>query len=414
MSAEKFNSKLNLRKFKKHFIIGGISTLLIILILVYTSEPKEEKAPDKPTASATFSAAKNLNPSPGDIMAQRLDSFTSQQNQQNQQYAQRIAELESQNQAYQKQITETESGVTAINEKLVQLNTTKANASSSLAVTAAPKPQRVVFEDDINSDGSDSDSEFQANAQKAAKNQTMNTSPNSADSKDKNPDKSISTYIPSNTIVPGVLVSSASANTGGNASSDPTPMLVRLTNFARLPNEFKSNLRSCMVSASGWGDLSTERIKARTATLSCVLKSGKAIDIPVEGYIAGEDSKAGVAGVVVTRSGGVAAKATLAGFIQGIGQIGQAIGQTQTITPLGGVTTTVDAQQALISGAGSGVSQAGQTLSQYYMNMLTQISPAIEVAAGRHVTVIFTKGVELKLPINEQNSANETRLPIAG
>lgn len=407
-SAEKFSSKFNLRKFKKRFIIGGIVIILVILVLAYSADKKEQKKAEKLTASSTFTAARNLNPSPGDIMAQRLDLFTQAQQQQNQQYAAKIAELESQNLALQKQNLEAESSVVAINDRLTQLNTMKANNAS--APVAAPKPQKIVFEDDINSDGNDNDADFTENAKKVAK--TQNNNQPAANNNEKNPDKSISTYIPSNTVVEGVLVSSASANTGGNASSDPTPMLVRLTNYARLPNEFKSNLRSCMISASGWGDLSTERIKARTATLSCVLKSGKAVDIPVEGYLAGEDAKAGLAGVVVTRSGGVAAKATLAGFIQGIGQIGQAIGQTQTITPLGGVTTTVDPQQALISGAGSGISQAGQTLSQYYMNMLTQISPAIEVAAGRHVTVIFTKGVELKLPINEQNADNQARLPI--
>lgn len=408
MASEKFSSKFQLKKFKKHFLIGFGIIFVLLLGLVYIADPKPQKVVDKPTASNVFTAAKPIAATPGDIMAQRLDQSLQNQNQQNQQLQQKLADLESQNAAYKKSQDENESNVSAINAKLQQLNTAKASSSTPI-LTA--KPQKLVFEDDINSDTSDSDSSFDNSAKKAAANNAPTSS--STANVDKNPDKSISTYIPSNTVIEGVLVSSASANTGGNASSDPTPMLVRLTNYARLPNEFKSNLRSCMVSASGWGDLSTERIKARTATLSCVLKSGKAIDIPIEGYLAGEDSKAGLAGLVVTRSGGVAAKATLAGFIQGIGQIGQAIGQTQTITPLGGVTTTVDPQQALTSGVGSGISQAGQTLSQYYMNMLTQISPAIEVAAGRHVTVIFTKGVELKLPINEQNSENQAHLPIA-
>lgn len=408
MASEKFSSKFQLKKFKKHFLIGFGIIFVLLLGLVYIADPKPQKVVDKPTASNVFTAAKPIAATPGDIMAQRLDQSLQNQNQQNQQLQQKLADLESQNAAYKKSQDENESNVSAINAKLQQLNTAKASSSTPI-LTA--KPQKLVFEDDINSDTSDSDSSFDNSAKKAAANNAPTSS--STSNVDKNPDKSISTYIPSNTVIEGVLVSSASANTGGNASSDPTPMLVRLTDYARLPNEFKSNLRSCMVSASGWGDLSTERIKARTATLSCVLKSGKAIDIPIEGYLAGEDSKAGLAGLVVTRSGGVAAKATLAGFIQGIGQIGQAIGQTQTITPLGGVTTTVDPQQALTSGVGSGISQAGQTLSQYYMNMLTQISPAIEVAAGRHVTVIFTKGVELKLPINEQNSENQAHLPIA-
>ena len=89
------------------------------------------------------------------------------------------------------------------------------------------------------------------------------------------------------------------------------------------------------------------------------------------------------------------------------------MGQTQTITPLGGVTTTISPSEAVTAGAGAGVSQAGSTLSQYYLNMLQQISPAIEAAAGRHVTVVFIKGIELKLPINNQDGKDNTPLPLS-
>jgi hypothetical protein len=318
---------------------------------------------------------------------------------------QKINDLESQNQTYRKAALEQESNTNALNDKLGKLNTTKIAASGATGNYVSQKPVKAVFEDDINNDSGD-DSTFESATQRIG--QTANNS--SSDKPDEI--KSISTYIPSNTFVKGTLIVALSANTGGNADTTPTPFLVRLTDLARLPNEFRANLRSCMVAGSGYGDLSTERIKMRTTKMSCVLKNGQAIDIQVDGYIAGEDSKPGMRGMVVTHSGGVAGKATMAGFIQGIGAIGQAMGQTQTITPLGGVTTTISPQQAVTAGAGAGISQAGQTLSQYYMNMLTQISPSIEVSAGRHVTFVFTNGVELKLPINSQDVSNNSPLPI--
>ncbi len=407
MTENKFHAKTQLKKFKKHFILGAGVIFLLILVLAFLANPKEEApSTEKRTASATFSAAKTLSATPADIMSQRLEQFSSDQQKINQQNAKRIADLESQNTEYRQAVQEAESKAASINDKLATLNTVKAKSSAPLA----SKPQKIVFEDDINSDTSDSDGEFDKHAKKG----TNQTERSPASDKDKADDKSVATYIPSNTFVKGILVGSLSANTGGNASSDPTPVLIRLTNLAQLPNEFRSNLRSCMVGGSGWGDLSTERVKIRLTTLSCVLKSGKAIDIPVDGYIDGEDSKAGIAGMVVTHSGTLAAKATLAGFVQGIGQIGQAMGQTQTITPLGGVTTTISPSQAVTAGVGSGVSQAGSTLSQYYLNMLQQISPAIEVAAGRHVTVVFIKGIELKLPINNQTDSNTQPLPLGG
>ena len=394
----KFNSKVQLKKFKKHFWLGLLGTIVLILVLAFLSNPKEEKPQEKKAASSTFSAVKPLSVSNADVMSQRLEQYIQEQQKINEQNSKKIADLESQNQDYRQDKMEAESKAAAVNAKLATLNSAKANSSG---VVKAPPPQKIVFEDDINSDNSDDG--FEKSAKQAVSQQKTKA----------DEDKSISTYIPSNSFVKGILIGSLSANTGGNASSEPTPFQIRLTDFAQLPNEFKSNLRSCFVGVIGWGDLSTERVKTRTTTLSCVLKSGKAIDIPIDGYVQGEDAKAGIAGVVVTHSGAIAAKATLAGFVQGIGQIGQAMGQTQTITPLGGVTTTISPSQAVQAGVGSGVSQAGSTLSQYYLNMLQQISPAIEVAGGRHVTVVFTKGVELKLPINNQDEANESPLPIA-
>jgi hypothetical protein len=398
----KFNSKVQLKKFKKHFWLGLLGCILVILVLAFLSNPKEEKPQEKKTASATFSAVKPLSVTNADVMSQRLEQYIQEQQKINEQNNKKMAALESENQAYRQDKMEAESKAAAVNAKLTLLNNTKTNSS---APKALPKPQKIVFEDDINSDNSDDG--FEKSAKQAAQGSGLLN-------KTKIEDKSVATYVPSNSFVKGVLIGSLSANTGGNASSDPTPVLIRLTDLAQLPNEFKSNLRSCMVGGSGWGDLSTERVKIRLTTLSCVLKSGKALDIPVDGFIYGEDAKAGIAGLVVSHSGTIAAKATLAGFVQGIGQIGQAMGQTQTITPLGGVTTTISPSQAVQAGVGSGVSQAGSTLSQYYLNMLQQISPAIEVAAGRHVTVVFSKGIELKLPINEQDSDNnEQPLPLS-
>lgn len=405
MSVDKFNAKAKLKKFKKQFILGGGLVFVLILVMVYSTDTKDTPPPEKIQSSQVYTAVKKLNPSTADVLLQQNEQQQLQQAQINQQLLQKINDLESQNQTYRKAALEQESNTNALNDKLGKLNTTKIAASGATGNYVSQKPVKAVFEDDINNDSGD-DSTFESATQRIG--QTANNS--SSDKPDEI--KSISTYIPSNTFVKGTLIVALSANTGGNADTTPTPFLVRLTDLARLPNEFRANLRSCMVAGSGYGDLSTERIKMRTTKMSCVLKNGQAIDIQVDGYIAGEDSKPGMRGMVVTHSGGVAGKATMAGFIQGIGAIGQAMGQTQTITPLGGVTTTISPQQAVTAGAGAGISQAGQTLSQYYMNMLTQISPSIEVSAGRHVTFVFTNGVELKLPINSQDVSNNSPLPI--
>ena len=214
MSREKFNSKAQLKRFKKQFILGGIGLLLIILILAFMSSPAKEEQTQtsvKLTASDTFSAAKPLSTSPPDIMAQRLNQFTLDQQKINQQNAQRIAELESQNLAYLKSAQDAESNAAIINQKLSTLNTVKVNTSSPII-----KPQKLVFEDDINNDTPDSS--FEATTQKIAS-QANNTNSNE--------DKSVTTYIPSNTFVKGILIGSLSANTGGNASSQTSALVIQ-------------------------------------------------------------------------------------------------------------------------------------------------------------------------------------------
>lgn len=424
MSAKDYVSRFRAKKFSKRFlVIGGVlvAGAVIYSVMENNANKKEEEAEaqanQKIIASEVFNGVGEVSVPQSEVVTRNLTDYIENQKAVNQQLADRINDLESQNQEYRQAIIEAESNTFAINDKLEILNTQKAQllANESNTALVKPKPQFQIIEDDINSsDNNDGDDATFSNAAKQGASNNQSNTPvdeNSPEAKAAKAPK-VSTYIPSNTFAKGVLVSALSANTGGNASTDPTPMLIRLTNLAQLPNKFRSNLRSCMVGASGWGDLSTERVKARLTNLSCVLKDGRALDIPVDGYISGEDARAGIRGLLVQHSGSLVAKAALAGFIQGIGQIGTAMGQTQTITPLGGVTTTVSPQQALVAGAGQGVSQAGSTLSQYYLQQLQQISPSIEVSAGRHVTVIFTKGIELNLPINEQYSPEKTQLPI--
>lgn len=402
MDYKNFDSKSILATIRKHsLLIGGI-VLIIVLVLAYTSQPASAPKVEKVKVDNAFSAAKNQTPNNAEVMQQHVATIETNQEKTNQQVMARLASLESENTQYRQAAQSAESNAAMINNKLAQLSTIKTTASGTVAHHAF-KPMNVIAEDDINNDMDSSESIPLANNSSNSLGNTSNSNP-------KQKDEYATTYIPSNSFVKGLLIASLSANTGGNANADPTPAVIKLTDFAQLPNSFRSNIKACFVGASGWGDLSTERVKLRLTTLSCVTNSGKAIDIKVEGYVAGEDAKAGVRGVVVTHSGTLAAKAALAGFLQGIGQVGQAMGQTQTITPLGGVTSTISPSQAIYAGGGSGVSQVGQTLSQYYLNMLQQISPAIEVSARRHVTVVFTNGVELKVPLND-NVANQT-LPL--
>lgn len=207
-------------------------------------------------------------------------------------------------------------------------------------------------------------------------------------------------YLPSGSLFQGVLINGMDAPTGGSDRSDPFPVTIRLTSLAFLPNRFTTNLRECFVLAAGFGRLDDERVHLRTERLSCVTDASLVVDIPLEGYITGEDGKVGLRGTVVERTGALLAKTALAGLASGLSfalqpRIENSI---QTGSEAGGIEySQPDLGDMLESSAYAGVSQAMDRLAQYYLDRAEQIFPVIELDAMRTVNVHLTKGAALKL-----------------
>lgn len=202
-------------------------------------------------------------------------------------------------------------------------------------------------------------------------------------------------YIPAGTFVRVALLGGVDAPTGGQAQTNPHPVLMRAQDNAFLPNRYRFEIKECFLLASTYGDLSSERAIARLENLSCVRNDGQAVDVNVKGYIVGEDGKAGMRGRLISKQGQILANALLAGIGAGIGQAFQTAATTQAISPLG-VTQTVQPGQMVQNGVSSGVGKALDRLSQYYIGLAEKLFPIIEVDAGRTVEVIFTKGFYLE------------------
>jgi conjugal transfer pilus assembly protein TraB len=123
------------------------------------------------------------------------------------------------------------------------------------------------------------------------------------------------------------------------------------------------------------------------------------VDIPLEGYITGEDGKVGLRGTVVERTGALLAKTALAGLASGLSFALQPRIQNsiQTGSEAGGIEySQPDIGDMLESSAYAGVSQAMDQLAQYYLDRAEQIFPVIELDAMRTVNVHLTKGAALK------------------
>jgi conjugal transfer pilus assembly protein TraB len=164
--------------------------------------------------------------------------------------------------------------------------------------------------------------------------------------------------------------------------------------------------RNASWSAPAIGDVSSERAYIRTESLSCVTREGTAIDVPIKGYVAGEDGKAGMRGRLVSKQGQLLANALLAGVASGIGQAFQQSSTTMSVSPLG-ATSTVEPGKQFEAGFGTGVGKALDRLAQYYISLAEKVFPVIEIDAGRTVDVVITQGISLQGPLDAASRDDE-------
>jgi conjugal transfer pilus assembly protein TraB len=203
-------------------------------------------------------------------------------------------------------------------------------------------------------------------------------------------------YIPSGSMLAGVLITGVDAPTGRGSNADPIPILVRVKHEAILPNRYRADVRECFIVGSAYGDLSSERAYVRGETLSCVRVDGKVIDTTVKMYLVGEDGKAGIRGHLVSKQGQAIAKAAVAGFAQAYANALQ-----PNVSVYGGgngaAGNTPLSTQALQGASFGGASSALDRIAKFEIDLANQMFPVVEIDAGRPVTFIVLKGSELPL-----------------
>jgi len=205
--------------------------------------------------------------------------------------------------------------------------------------------------------------------------------------------KNVSHYLPTGAFSTAVLLSGMDAPTGGQAMSNPVPVLLRLMDAGQLPNFWNSDVDNCHVTGAAHGDISSERAHIRLETLTCVLVNGDIIEERVQGYVAGEDGKAGLRGRLVSKQGSMIAKSLLAGIASGMGSsISQQYQQVST-SALGNVTT-IDPNKTVQAGLATGTGNALEKIADYYIARANEMYPIIEVDANRIGEIILLGGTE--------------------
>lgn len=211
-------------------------------------------------------------------------------------------------------------------------------------------------------------------------------------------------YIPTGSILSGVLLNGLDAPTGRNAQSQPVPVVVRLKHEAILPSQYRSDVREAFVLAAGFGDLSSERAYLRAERLSMILRDGRVIDVPIKMAAVGSDGKTGIRGTVVSKQGALIAKALVAGTAEGISK---AFGGN-TYSGFGRDNDLPESRDLMVSGVGGGTSSALDRVASYFLQQAEAMYPVVEIAAGKQVSFILLEGTDLSTRVLEEDEAERT------
>lgn len=241
--------------------------------------------------------------------------------------------------------------------------------------------------------------------------------------------KTTDNTIPAGAFASAVLLGGVDASTSIQASSDPRPILLRLTDTGTLPRHFRSDLCGCHVLAASYGDISSERVFMRLEKLTCTeVKTGEIVEMNVTGYVAGEDGRAGLRGTVVDRAGESVRHAAIGGFLGGIGNFFSQPNNPLTYSLNSGLaqTNALTNGDLLKHGIGKGTGTALEKYADFYIKRAEQMQPVIQVQAGRIVDIVFTQGVAFEdsaarsalVRVNDQsryaqvhNQANDSSSP---
>ncbi|MCX7118830.1 MAG: conjugal transfer protein TraB [Legionellales bacterium] len=220
-------------------------------------------------------------------------------------------------------------------------------------------------------------------------------------------------YVPSGTFVRAVVLGGADADASVNGQAKNNGvMLFKLLQPGTLPNGQHSHLQGCFVTASSYGDISSERAYVVLDKLSCAQKGMPIIDKTVTGW-AFFGGKVGIKGQPLMRDNKVMQWAGISGAMSGIAAAAQYSQSVQSISALGAATTVPSGNIAPYAAYG-GASKAAEVLSSYYVKRAEQYHPVIQVGSGNLVTIVFKDGFYLEPDdaVIERGKHRQARVPL--
>lgn len=210
-----------------------------------------------------------------------------------------------------------------------------------------------------------------------------------------------SVYIPAGSIVEGRLMYGFVAPESGMFP----PVVVEFTKPVRTANDYFIPAQKCLITTSAQYDISQGLaiLGGVKSTLSCVLKSGKVVQIPVN-IAVGEERKGetviiGLSGQEKWLTGEDYAKIFSATTMSGMANAFRQGLVQQSLTPYGN-TLQVIKDRGLYATL-SGVKEGTDKFVEFWLKKYDKKVPSIEVQPKEHLFVVFVEGADLKIEPEE-------------
>jgi conjugal transfer pilus assembly protein TraB len=185
---------------------------------------------------------------------------------------------------------------------------------------------------------------------------------------------------------------------GIGSSSNPEPVLLRINDTGNLPNNVKGFLSDAIVIGAAYGDLSSESVIIRLERIVKIdNKTGVGVDIPVKGYVAGENGCSKIRGTVIDRAGQAARNAAVAWFMSGVADYLSANNNGAIkFEPNSGLAqfSPQAGSKMLQQGASKGIGNAVEKYADFIIKRAEQMQPVIMIDGGRKLTIVFTDSVK--------------------
>jgi conjugal transfer pilus assembly protein TraB len=186
------------------------------------------------------------------------------------------------------------------------------------------------------------------------------------------------------------LLSGVHAPTDGT----PYPVVVEAVGDVQGPDGSSLPIGKARFVVAAQGSLSDSRALFRMTTMNIRLPNGEKQEVPVDGWLVGEDGIRGLQGVLLDPIGKAIGAAMEAGVLQGIGE-GFAATQTSRRNGFYGDSTTDITGDPLIFAGGKGLSEGANEFKQMIKERAALLVPHVEVYSGRTATAVFSKTVTI-------------------